>query len=176
MCPATALLATYFAPKNHLIVTNAGHPRPLWYRADRDTWELLDHEIEDQADRLSNLPLGVIEPTDYHQFAVPLAKGDLVIVYTDSLTEASRPDAAQEDTTVLLGESGLMDLARQVDVTRPETVGRSLLEAVAAYADRDQPDDDQTLLVIHHNASKPPHYGPIHTVKMIGKMMGIGGD
>ena len=28
---ATAVLTTYFAPTQNLIVVNAGHPRPLWY-------------------------------------------------------------------------------------------------------------------------------------------------
>ena len=39
---ATALLTTYFAPTDHLIICNAGHPRPLIYRADSQTWALLD--------------------------------------------------------------------------------------------------------------------------------------
>lgn len=30
---ATALLATYYAPTDHLLLCNAGHPRPLWWRA-----------------------------------------------------------------------------------------------------------------------------------------------
>ncbi len=39
---ATAVLATYFAPTDHLIICNAGHPRPLLYRAAGNTWDLLD--------------------------------------------------------------------------------------------------------------------------------------
>ncbi len=172
---ATALLATYFAPKKHLIITNAGHPRPLWYRADLGAWQLLDHESDDLADRLSNLPLGVIEPTDYHQFAAPLTKGDIVIIYTDSLIEAAKAGSTESGSTTLLGEAGLIQLAAALDIASPDTVGDDLLHAVAAYAGNDQPDDDETVLVLHHNAVDPPHRGPIHTVKMIGRMMGIGG-
>ena len=35
-----------------------------------------------------NLPLDIIVPTDYVQFAVKLAKGDLVLLYTDALMES----------------------------------------------------------------------------------------
>jgi len=35
-----------------------------------------------------NLPLGVLEPMAYQQFTVKLSEQDLVLVYTDGLTEA----------------------------------------------------------------------------------------
>src|SRR6202044_267183 len=41
---ATAIVTTFFAPSRRLIVCNAGHPRPLIYRAAERKWDLLGHE------------------------------------------------------------------------------------------------------------------------------------
>ena len=38
---ATAVVATYLAHRRRLTVCNAGHPRPLWYRAAAGSWELM---------------------------------------------------------------------------------------------------------------------------------------
>ncbi len=147
---ATALLATYFAPTDHLIICNAGHPRPLWYRAASRSWEVLDPAMPQRATEVANLPLGVIERTDYIQFAVKLERGDLVLIYTDSLIESRSPDGD------LLGEAGLLQLARQLDPDEPVNLDRRLLAAVAEYHDGAPVEDDETLLVLHHNAADPP--------------------
>jgi serine phosphatase RsbU (regulator of sigma subunit) len=41
---ATAIVTTFFAPSRRLMICNAGHPRPLLYRAATKQWELLTHE------------------------------------------------------------------------------------------------------------------------------------
>ena len=69
---ATALLVSYFAPTDHLIVCNAGHPPPLWYCSRLGTWRPLRHMMPERATEAANLPLGVVEPTNYYQFAVRL--------------------------------------------------------------------------------------------------------
>ena len=116
---ATVLLATYFAPTYHLIVCNAGHPRPLWYSQRAAGWQLLDQAAADAGPSIrterarymlspvANLPLGVIEPTEYRQFAAKLEIGDLVIIYTDAMTEARNPAGE------MLGERGLLELAQR---------------------------------------------------------------
>src|ERR1700722_19213075 len=42
---ATAVVATYFEPSRRMTVCNAGHPRPILYRASKKRWEFLSsHE------------------------------------------------------------------------------------------------------------------------------------
>jgi serine phosphatase RsbU (regulator of sigma subunit) len=162
---ATAVLATYFAPTDHLIVVNAGHPPPLWYRAEVGAWGLLEPDapgsIRDfgpecprasDAEEIgvSNLPLGVVEPTDYCQFAVHLARGDLVVLYTDSLIEAANPDGE------LLGLDGLLELVGSVDLAELGAISGSIREALRRFRGGAPPEDDLTLLVLHHNAADPP--------------------
>ena len=43
---ATVLLLTYFEPTDHLVICNAGHPRPLWYSQRSSTWHILDPETK----------------------------------------------------------------------------------------------------------------------------------
>lgn len=165
---ATALLATYYTPTDHLIVCNAGHPRPLWYRADRGSWQRLDERTPERADAVGNLPFGVIEPTDYQQFAVELGPGDLVLIYTDSLIEAQAPDGGQ------LGESGLLELVSRLDAADPASLVPLLSAAVQAHRGGRPPQDDQTFLLLHHNAADPPLPSLGERLRVMGKMLGIG--
>ena len=176
---ATVLFATYFAPTDHLIICNAGHPRPIWFSTRTMSWRLLSAEASDAGPsirnekaryrfaRVANLPLGIIEPTDYHQFAVKLEKGDLVLLYTDALIEAANPRG------VRLGEAGLLRLAEQLEIMDPEQTGRALLKKVDEWRDHAEPDDDQTLIVMRHNASDPPRMTVTQALKSTARMLGL---
>ncbi len=166
---ATAALATYFAPTDELIACLAGHPRPLWYHAALDTWSLLSHEHRSGVASSSNLPLGIIHPTEYHQFAVTLGKGDLIVLYSDGLIEMGGPQGKT------ISEEGLLRLASAIGGTDPATFGRSLIAAVDAEFEW-QPGrraDDLTILVLHHNAADPPPMSLAHKARMMAKMLGI---
>lgn len=172
---ATALIATYFAPTDHLIVCNAGHPRPLLYRAAAGRWELLDETVSEvlPSDRaretgISNLPLGVITPTSYPLFAVRLEPGDVYIAYTDAIIESTDARGRQ------LGESGLLELAQHLTPEPhedPGAIGQSLLASVQARAAAPS-SDDLTLLVLRHTATDPPS-GPVARLKALGRLVGL---
>ena len=164
---ASALLATYFAPTDHLIVCNAGHPVPLWYRAATQSWELLDVAVPSGACDLLNLPLGMVESTHYKQFAVRLDKGDLVLIYTDSLIESRNGQGE------LLGELGLLDIVRHLDVDRPEALKDQVLDAVAEHHGGGPAEDDETLLVLHHHAADPPEFSFGQRLRAMARMIGL---
>ena len=149
-CFATAIAATYFAPTRYLTLCNAGHPRPLWYRSSRRAWEFLDQR-DGASEGLSNIPLGIAEPTMYDQVGVHLSRGDIVLLYTDSLIEA------RDESGRLLGEAGLLELVRGLDATRPEALTSSLLGSVAEFsgAGLGALADDITVLVFRPNALQP---------------------
>ena len=164
---ATALLASYFAPTDHLIICNAGHPPPMWYRRRLGTWQQLVHTMSDRAERVANLPLGIVEPTAYYQFAVQLEEGDLVLMYSDALIEAGDPERG------LLGYDGLAEQLGRVDVNHPERLCHSLLDAIAGYRNHAPPDDDMTVALLHHNGGRPPRQSMRHMVRIMGKMFGL---
>jgi hypothetical protein len=137
---ATVLLATYFAPTHHLIVCNAGHLRPLWYSHLAGCWQFLDQaaasagpsirteRVRYRLSSVANLPLGIIEPTKYRQFAARLAMGDVVIIYTDAMTEARNPAGE------MLDERGLLELAERSTRQIPGASGELAAPARGTWA------------------------------------------
>jgi hypothetical protein len=95
-----------------------------------------------------------VQPADYTQFAVRLEKGDLVVIYTDALIEPRGPSGRG------LGKSGLLELVRTLDVDPSESFHHRLLAAVATRHGRAPTQDDETLLVLHHNAVESPDHLP----------------
>jgi phosphoserine phosphatase RsbU/P len=114
----------------------------LWYRAAQQTWEWLHEETPHAETVVEGLPLGLIAGTEYTQTAVRLGPGDLVLIYTDGVTESVN-DASEE-----LGYSGLLALARSLPVHEPAQVGPALLAALARFRGASQPFDDLSVIVL----------------------------
>jgi sigma-B regulation protein RsbU (phosphoserine phosphatase) len=160
---ATAIVATYLANQRRLTVCNAGHPRPLWYRAEAGRWELMT----EGAGLAGNLPLGIDDETSYRQFAVELGRGDVVLLYTDALTEATDLDGR------MLGEDGMLDLVRGLDVSDPERLGSALISGVQAHRGGRPADDDTTLLALLHNADGPRRASLAEKLDVYAKVFGL---
>jgi serine phosphatase RsbU (regulator of sigma subunit) len=160
---ATAVAATYLTSGDTLTVCNAGHPRPLWYRAEQGKWCVLAAGNGTGAD----LPLGVDEDSSYNQVRVTLGKGDVVLFYTDALIEAR--DGADR----ALGEEGLLELAAGLAPQSAGAVGCALLTAVDRYRGGAAADDDVTVLALYHNAGprRPP--GLLETLGVYAKLLGL---
>jgi serine phosphatase RsbU (regulator of sigma subunit) len=164
---ATAVVGTYLANRRRLTVCNAGHPAPLWYRADRRDWALLNHATAERDPAAANLPLGLDETGAYDQFAVTLGRGDLVVFATDALIEAADPSGR------MLGEDGLLALARTLGSREPAQLGPALLDAVAHYRDGAPAEDDVTLLVLHHNGAGPKRLSMGEKLDVYAKVFGL---
>jgi len=146
---ATAVAATYWAPTRVLVTCNAGHPRPLWYRARHREWGFLEYDGDADDQQLRNLPLGVIEPTPYRQFGVRLSPDDLVLFYTDSLIEAQSPDGRH------FGQQGLLELVRGLDSSDPPTLLAQLVDESRRFRGGTEVQDDETILLIRQNGQQP---------------------
>jgi len=153
-CFATAIATTFFAPTNHLSLCNAGHPPPLVYRAAQRTWSYLQQDRTAKESSAGNFPLGIVDLSDYAQFDVRLKVGDLVLCYTDSLVECGD---GQGD---LLGQQGLLDVVRTLDVSNPGAFIPSLLRAIEAKACAELSGDDVTVLLFRPNGLAPTK--PLH--------------
>lgn len=160
---ATAVVATYLATRRQVTICNAGHPRPFLYHASTSRWEVL----EGRAGQAGNLPLGIDDEADYRQYTLPLDPDDMLLFYTDALTEAV--DASGR----LLGEDGLLALAQALPADAPRAFGPALLAAVDRYRDGRPADDDTTLLVLHHNAGGPRRLSLREKVDVYAKVFGV---
>jgi sigma-B regulation protein RsbU (phosphoserine phosphatase) len=146
---ATAIVTTFFEPSRCLTVCNAGHPRPLLYRAAERQWRLLDREGTSAAAGPSNLPLGLFGMTEYEQFDVEMEPGDWLLSYTDALMESHDADGEQ------LGEKGVLRIARLLGEMEPQEFIHALLKEIADRYPQNLSDDDVTVMVIRANGRKP---------------------
>lgn len=165
---ATALLTTYFEPTHHLIICNAGHPAPLWFRAQEGRWVALEMGQGAAADRFTrNLPLGIIEPTQFTQFAVHLEPGDRVLIFTDGLIEA------MDSKGGLLGEAGLIDLLTGLKDEPPATLIDRLMEQIESRSPGGVLQDDVTVILLDHTAIRAPKPTLRELGRILGKMVGL---
>jgi serine phosphatase RsbU (regulator of sigma subunit) len=164
---ATAVVATYLATSDRLTICNAGHPRPLWYDAHSRAWHILSPESVGACAESANLPLGLDESAPYDQFFVNLGSGDVVVLYTDAFTEAV------DTTGRVLGEQGLLELARELDPADPTRLGRELTTALDRFRGGRPPEDDVTLLALHHNGSPPKRLSLGEKFDVYAKVFGL---
>ncbi|NNE44037.1 MAG: PP2C family protein-serine/threonine phosphatase, partial [Gemmatimonadetes bacterium] len=112
--------------------TNAGHNAPIVVRRD-GTVELLED---------GGLLLGVFPEATYETGAVGLEPGDLVVLYTDGVTEAHNPLGD------MYSEERLMEAVVRHRNGSADTVHARILEEVAMFQDGRDPDDDLTLILL----------------------------
>ncbi len=138
---ASAMLFAYYAPTRELVFTNAGHPPALWYRADAKHWEWLDSGSAHTRE-IEGLPLGLIPGTNYIQSAVRLSQGDILILYTDGISEARNQDGEMMD------RDALMAMVRELTVGNPADMTRQFLKKMENFRGTAPADDDQTFCIL----------------------------
>jgi serine phosphatase RsbU (regulator of sigma subunit) len=148
---ATAIVTTFFAPTGRLTVCNAGHPRPLLYRAARQQWSFLNDEGSPSRAPARNIPLGLIDIAEYEHFDIALQPGDCLLSYTDALIEARDADGE------MLGEKGLLRIVRALGEVAPDRLIEVLLREIEARYPENLSDDDVTALLVRCNGRKQ-HY------------------
>lgn len=99
----------------------------------------------------SNIPLGLIDVSEYEQFDVELDPGDCVVSYTDALIESR--DADGKD----LGEAGVLRIVRHLGDIAPDKLTATLLKEIADRHPDNLSDDDVTVLVVRANGRPPGH-------------------
>jgi serine phosphatase RsbU (regulator of sigma subunit) len=139
---ATAVVATFLSHKSKLLLTNAGHPHPLFYQRVADRWVYLNDSML-AAGNGDNLPFGLDGSSTYQHFVISVEPGDWLLLYTDSLTEAFNQSDEQ------LGEEGLMDLVQSISkADSVASFGKELYQRVQAYSETVAESDDTTLIAI----------------------------
>ncbi len=142
---STAVVTTFFAPTRRLSLCNAGHPRPLLFRAVDGNWSFLGPQ--DNADKKGprNIPLGIFQITDYAHFDIELDPGDCLLSYTDALTESCDADGE------MLGEEGLLRVIGLLGDIPAEKLIAALVQEIAERFPNNLSADDVTLMVVRAN-------------------------
>jgi sigma-B regulation protein RsbU (phosphoserine phosphatase) len=138
---ATAIVLGYYSGSGELLFTNAGHLPPLWHHAAEAKWTLM-RESTPYAKEIADLPLGMIPGTPYSQTAVQLGVGDLLVLYTDGVTDSIDHSGAHLD------QDGLLSLARAVPIGSAAETGQALVDVLDAFRGVVPPNDDETIVVL----------------------------
>ena len=117
--------------------TNAGHNPPMLVKANGKLLRLEE----------GGMLLGFLADQPYVQSSVSLESGDVLVLFTDGITEAVNPEADSRETKYF-GEEKLVEVLR-ANAGRPAAdIQASVLAAVSAHAHQAPPGDDMTLVVI----------------------------
>jgi serine phosphatase RsbU (regulator of sigma subunit) len=129
---ATAIIASLDPKTGVLSYTNAGHNAGLLVRA------------EGSSERLegNGLPLGLFPIAEYERAEVTLAPGDLVVLYTDGITEAA--NAAGDEFGLERLEKVVTEQAREPLVA----LAVAIETAVEVFAEERRFADDRTVVIL----------------------------
>lgn len=136
----TVVTATFDRDTGEFNFAYAAHPRMLHWRARGARWQMLGEGLE-------GLPLGFIAGETYSQQSVRLEPGDIVLAFSDAVTEVESPEGEQ------LAPEGFLELARaalaRLSPPSPlHDLAEGLLEAIQDYHGSAEFDDDLTLLAL----------------------------
>jgi phosphoserine phosphatase RsbU/P len=132
---ASLFFAEYDAMTRALRYVNAGHNSPLVLRWNGGECKVFRLEP-------SGTPLGLLDISHFRCQALQLETDDLLVMYTDGITEAENPERE------LWGQERLETLLRGCrDCTPTQIVGR-VVDEVLAFAKGCTQGDDMTLVVV----------------------------
>lgn len=137
---ATALIGTWFAPFSEMMLSNAGHPIPLLYRASTGVWSTCEAKSRERV-AMQNMPLGIDERTCYSEHRIKLQPGDLLLCYTDALSESRDASGRYIQT------SGLVDLLQSLDGAPPDVLIQRLLGRLESASPGNLDRDDVTVML-----------------------------
>jgi sigma-B regulation protein RsbU (phosphoserine phosphatase) len=94
------------------------------------------------------LLLGMMGEQVYKQDTVTLAPGEIIVLYTDGITEAVGPSADEDDYDAMFGEEALFEVLKRNRHLPAAGIKDAILAAVATHTLGEAQSDDITLVVI----------------------------
>jgi sigma-B regulation protein RsbU (phosphoserine phosphatase) len=130
---ATFFLAHVSADGKRMTYCNAGHNWPV----------LLRRNGERQWLKCGGTILGIMEDVAMEEAAFDLVPGDVLVFYTDGISEATNVDGE------LYGEERLVEFVSNLPpALHPEAIAQSILREVERHLGRLEAQDDRTLVVL----------------------------
>jgi sigma-B regulation protein RsbU (phosphoserine phosphatase) len=133
----TAFYAVLDPAKRTLTYSTAGHNPPRLTRGSRVL----------SVDEEGGLPLGITERQEYGQATMKLERNDLLLLYTDGITEAMGPSKGQ-GFRPLFGVERLDRLLMESGASSAEKCIARIRAEVAAFCENAPLTDDRTLIAI----------------------------
>ncbi|MDD5543622.1 MAG: SpoIIE family protein phosphatase [Acidobacteriia bacterium] len=127
----TLCYAVWDSETRHLVIANAGLPKPVYCK--KNSVELLE---------VSGVPLGLFDDVVYEELSVHLEPGEMVVFYSDGISEAMTREDVEFGTERLLQAIG-----NHCDLD-PAALKDVLFSAVLDFAHGAPQHDDQTVVVL----------------------------
>ncbi|MBU5613616.1 SpoIIE family protein phosphatase [Geomonas azotofigens] len=124
---------SYHRTSGRLRYSNAGHPPPLLYRPDEERFFQLDAE---------GLILGVQRRVAFDEPVIQVKKGDLLLLYTDGITET------QSHSGELFGVDRLKGVLAREHRKSSVAIIDAVLDALRDYTGNSSFDDDISMLLL----------------------------
>jgi sigma-B regulation protein RsbU (phosphoserine phosphatase) len=134
----TTLLAVLEPHTGRMVYANAGHPPAFLIGARNGKASI-------EALKPTGMVLGV-EPSSWKQKSIRIAPGDLLVLYSDGITEIQDPQGN------LFGEEGLLDVLLTHQNSSVQRIKSAVIEALQKFAGSPVRQDDIALLVLRRNA------------------------
>jgi len=129
----TLFLARFDPDSGRLRYVNAGHNYPLLLRAAGEVEEL----------STGGLMLGAFPEAEYEMKETELSSGDVLLVYSDGVTEA------EAGTEEFYEEERLLAFLREHRDLAPEALAEAIIDEIRRFSAPEAPGDDVTVLVLH---------------------------
>ncbi|HMP89353.1 MAG TPA: PP2C family protein-serine/threonine phosphatase [Kiritimatiellia bacterium] len=130
----TLIYCVFDLLNNRLLMASAGHPKPLIYRSKKGSAQWCDIR--------NGLALGIESEQEYQRAEVHIEPGDLVVFYTDGLTEAMNNERDE------FGEERLYDLVAGAINMNAKKLNETIKIAVEQHRAGSDVSDDFTLLTV----------------------------
>ncbi len=129
----TMLHSKYDLKTKTLTFSNAGHNPLLVYKAAKDVMEL--HTVKGVA-------LGFLENYSYREASFEIEKGDIVVFYTDGITEA------ENTSSELFGIERLKDVVYNNRGRSAEKIKEAILNEITSFRGEKEQVDDITFVIL----------------------------
>lgn len=134
----TLFIAQYDTRHRMLTYSNAGHNPPLWMRRDPKggsvTWL-----------RPTGAAVGLIEDAKFRSETIQMQSGDLLVFYTDGVTETQ--NSIQEE----FGDERLLEITQANRDRSPAEIVKVIRESIRTFAGNDNRADDTTIMAAKIN-------------------------
>jgi sigma-B regulation protein RsbU (phosphoserine phosphatase) len=132
---ATIFLARFNSETGELRFTNGGHNYPILFHQNEQEPEMLD---------TTGFFIGMFQEPDYEEKSVKLQKGDVLLLYTDGITEA------QNAKGEMFGVKRLCNFVNKNKHLRSKDIQDLLIKEVNDFIGDCEQGDDITLVVIKY--------------------------
>lgn len=128
----TAIYGILDATNRTFVYSNAGHNPPLLVKANGD------HRYVEFGD----LPLGMFRQTYYHQHYIRIERGDVLVLYTDGITESENVDGEQ------YGEERFARRVYEGAHLSAKELVQFIREGLTEFTESDSLEDDCTMFIL----------------------------